>query len=192
MDSQPGCVVNYSDSVPSASLFFEDLEEELKKCPTSPILTASSCSTTAIRLTKERLQFAAESRLRSARLFKADDGLPFLTVSVDVVGEAFSTGLGYNKRLFDPASGSGGIAATWSIRMSGTYGPDRRRVHRFKAVGAPRPIPGGVPAGERISLHGKPAAADPVERWPSRSLPWVSPGVGLISTSISPTLASER
>lgn len=76
-----------------------------------------------LKLTKERLQFAAESRLRSARLFKADDGgLPFLTVSVEVVGGAFSTGLGYNKRLFDPASGSGGIAATWSIRMSGTYG----------------------------------------------------------------------
>ena len=47
-----------------------------------------------LKLTKERLQFAAESRLRSARLFKADDGgLPFLTVSVEVVGGAFSTGL---------------------------------------------------------------------------------------------------
>ena len=60
---------------------------------------------TELGLTKERLQFAAESRLRGARLFKADGGLPFLKVGVDVVGQAFDAGLGYNKALFDPVSG---------------------------------------------------------------------------------------
>ena len=77
-------------------------------------------------LTKERLQFAMESRLRSARLFKADTGTPFLQVGVDVFGRAFATNLAYNKTLFDSVSGAAGFAATWSIRQVGTHGGSTR------------------------------------------------------------------
>ena len=77
---------------------------------------------TDLKLTEERVQFAVESRLRSARLFKAEAGLPILQVAVDVVGQAFVIDFGYNKELFDPASGSFGYAPVWSNSTGGTYG----------------------------------------------------------------------
>ena len=86
------------------------------------VVLAPSESADAIKLTKERLQFATESRLRSAQLFKSDGGFPVLAVEVDVGDQAFLTSLGYNKTLFDPASGKGGFATVWRESMLGTHG----------------------------------------------------------------------
>ena len=78
-----------------------------------------------IGLTEERLRFAAESRLRAARLYTADRGTPYyLYVNVHVVGRGVSTSLEYNKMLFDPASGESGMATTWDIGQTGTHGQD--------------------------------------------------------------------
>ena len=46
-----------------------------------------------IGLTEKRLQFAAESRLRGARLYTSDDSQPYLHVNANVVGTAFHISL---------------------------------------------------------------------------------------------------
>ena len=75
-----------------------------------------------IGLTKARLQAAAESRLRSARLFDSDVTAPWLYVNVNVSGTAFSIRLEYKKLVLDPASGEPGFAATWNTGSTGTHG----------------------------------------------------------------------
>ena len=75
-----------------------------------------------VGLTGERLRFAAESRLRGARLYQGEPGAPYLYVRVNIVGPAFSVDLQYNKWLFDPASGLGGVAPTWRRGVTGTHG----------------------------------------------------------------------
>ena len=67
------------------------------------------------------MKFAVESRLRGARLFKADIGLPFLEVGVNVGPRAFFINLDYQKRLFDPVSGREGTASSWSDGVFGTH-----------------------------------------------------------------------
>ncbi len=79
-----------------------------------------------IGLWDEAIQAAVESRLRSARLYRSEFALvPYLYVSVNVVGPAFSIDLGFKKILFDGdfayASGS---ATTWSSSSTGTHGGD--------------------------------------------------------------------
>ena len=51
-----------------------------------------------IGLTKERVQFAVESRLRGARLFRSSQRAPLLLVSVDFAGEAFTTNISYYQK----------------------------------------------------------------------------------------------
>ena len=75
-----------------------------------------------IDLTEERVQFAVESRLRGARLFKSDPDVDYLFLSVNVVGAGFSVLLKYNKKLLDPASGIVGVSATWDNGKTGTHG----------------------------------------------------------------------
>ena len=75
-----------------------------------------------IGLTKERVQFAVESRLRGARLFRSSQRVPSLLVSVNFAGEAFTTNISYYKSLLDPASGSRGVATTWEEGSVGTHG----------------------------------------------------------------------
>ena len=87
---------------------FSDDEEDMKK----------------IGLTEERVKFAVESRLRGARLFKADIGLPLLKVGVNVNAVAFTITFGYNKKLFDYAAGIDGFAPTWDDGMFGAHGQD--------------------------------------------------------------------
>ena len=75
-----------------------------------------------IGLTKEGVQFAVESRLRGARLFKSDLGLPALEVSVNVRAASFAIALRYNKYLFDYAAGIDGLAQTWGAGTFGAHG----------------------------------------------------------------------
>ncbi len=76
-----------------------------------------------IGLTESSIRDAAESRLRSARLYsEASD--QYLYVNVTVVGHAFAVNLRYKKRVLDPLSGLGGFATTWNSGGTGTHGRD--------------------------------------------------------------------
>ena len=77
-----------------------------------------------IGLTRERIQTAAESRLRAARLYDAEaDHYLYVNVNtLGVVGRAFSIGVGYKKWLHDEALGIGGMAQTWHTGAAGTGG----------------------------------------------------------------------
>ena len=77
-----------------------------------------------IGLTDERLQFAAESRLRGARLYTSDRSRAYLYVNVTVAGKAFSTSLKYAKKMRDLATGN---AHPQEIRSTGPEGAGRTR-----------------------------------------------------------------
>ena len=73
-----------------------------------------------IGLTEEAIQAAAESRLRSARLYSAGAD-PYLYIQVNVVGGGFSVILKYKKLVSDPLSGEEMYAATWDTGSTGTH-----------------------------------------------------------------------
>ena len=72
-----------------------------------------------VGLTKERVQFAVESRLRGARLFRSYLSLPGLAVNLD---GAFTISMSYTKTLFDSVSGKNSFAPTWDRSILGTHG----------------------------------------------------------------------
>ena len=74
-----------------------------------------------IGLTKEAIQAAVESRLRSARLYDSRAS-HYLYVNVNVVGRAFSIRLEFNKQVRDILSGDTGRATTWNLGATGTHG----------------------------------------------------------------------
>ena len=77
-----------------------------------------------IGLTEDSIRAAAESRLRSARLYsEASD--QYLYVNVNVSGHAVNISLEYNKRVLDPLSGLGGFATTWNSGAISAYGRDQ-------------------------------------------------------------------
>ena len=123
----------FSDCHP-INLIIEELTDDAKK----------------IGLTKERVQNVAESRLRSARLYKEEDILHkedgiayveavleeakalvegaylnevYLYVTVHVVGHGVSISLEFKKRVDDQHEHSG-LAITWDARSAGTHGGD--------------------------------------------------------------------
>ena len=76
-----------------------------------------------IGLTKESIQNAVESRLRSARIFSPMRIVNnYLYVNVHVGGRAFAIMLQFNKRVFDTYTGTKGQATTWETGGSGTHG----------------------------------------------------------------------
>lgn len=75
-----------------------------------------------IGLTVRRITIAAESRLRSARLFSEERMRQYLYVNVNRVGNAHSIDLEFNKKVFDPRSKHSAYATTWSIGGTGTHG----------------------------------------------------------------------
>ena len=78
---------------------------------------------TKIGLAEESVQAAAESRLRSARLY-SEVSEQYLYVNVNVVGSAFRVGLQYNKQLLDPLSRLRRRTSTWETGATGTHGRD--------------------------------------------------------------------
>ena len=76
-----------------------------------------------IGLTRERIQTAAESRLRAARLYDAEAD-HYLYVNVIVYRFAFSIDIGYRKWLHDEALDIGGFSQTWHTGAAGTHGGD--------------------------------------------------------------------
>ena len=75
-----------------------------------------------IGLTKEAIRAAAESRLRSARLYHSIRSAPYLYINVNVVGRGFSISLEFKKDVYDLLSGNRGLATTWDRGGTGTHG----------------------------------------------------------------------
>ena len=75
-----------------------------------------------IGLTKESIQAATESRLRSARLYEPDNLIQYLYVNVNVFGSVFSARVEYHKYLHDPAMNRSGYGVTWDAGSTGTHG----------------------------------------------------------------------
>ena len=77
-----------------------------------------------IGLTRDRITNAVESRLRSARLYSKENRDQYLYINVHVVGNAFSIGVQFKKKVFDKRSGRSGYATTWEREGAGTHGQD--------------------------------------------------------------------
>ena len=75
-----------------------------------------------IGLTETDIIAAAESRLRSARIYTADKTGPYLYINVTVSRAAFSLRTSLNKRLFDPISGTHSLTETWNRTSTGIHG----------------------------------------------------------------------
>ena len=76
-----------------------------------------------IGLTEESIQAAAESRLRSARLYSTEAD-QYLYINVNVVDVAFSARLEFNKVVSDPLSGERLYATTWNSSSTGAHAGD--------------------------------------------------------------------
>ena len=108
----------------------------------------------AIGLTRDRLQAAAESRLRSARLHMGEEEFwsrqvyekdepetklpkatypPTLSVSAEVAGSAFLVLVELQKTLSDPATGEESKAGTWESGRLGTHGRDAGHIVQLVA-----------------------------------------------------------
>ena len=72
-----------------------------------------------IGLTKAEIRAAAESRLRSARLYNSE-ATNYLYINSNVVDPAFSTSLKYQKEVHDIASNQRFTTTTWSRSLTGT------------------------------------------------------------------------
>ena len=76
-----------------------------------------------IGLTKESIQSAAESRLRSARLYRSIvDAQSYLFIVVTVTSRAFSILLRFEKYVRDPFTDIVFLATTWDTGSIGTHG----------------------------------------------------------------------
>ena len=75
-----------------------------------------------IGLAKSSVQAAAESRLRSARLYRNSNTTPFLSVTIRVYRLAFSINVQYHKRVFDYQSGLSFGTVTWERDTLGSHG----------------------------------------------------------------------
>ena len=81
----------------------------------------------AVGLTRERIHLAAESRLRSARLYtdsaeKANRA--YLYININLVGRAHNIIVKYEKWVTDLATNSNGHATTWNTGSTGTHRQD--------------------------------------------------------------------
>lgn len=78
----------------------------------------------AVGLTRERIQLAAESRLRAARLYtesmeKANRA--YLYINIHVIGRAHHIAVRYKKWVTDLATNSNGPATMWNTHGTGTH-----------------------------------------------------------------------
>ena len=76
-----------------------------------------------IGVSKESIQTVAESRLRSARLYRTP-AVSALTINVGGISNAFSIHVAYHKLVFDQVSGHTFRAATWTNAGIGSHTSD--------------------------------------------------------------------
>ncbi len=85
----------------------------------------------AVGLTKERIQLAAESRLRAARLYTEsweEGNYAYLYININVVGPAYSISVQYKKQVTDRVNNSNGTATTWDTGITGTHGGNANHI----------------------------------------------------------------
>ena len=95
--------------------------------PMELVVEALAPDARAVGLTRERIQLAAESRLRAARLYtesmeKANRA--YLYIRIHVEGRAGTIFVQYSKWVIDLATKSDGPAITWNTGGTGTHGGD--------------------------------------------------------------------
>ena len=77
-----------------------------------------------IGLSKEAMKYAAESRLRAARIYRKDAD-PYLYINLNTAEpNVFNLSLSLNKRLYDSASRHHFHGITWSVGLVGRHGGD--------------------------------------------------------------------
>ncbi len=77
-----------------------------------------------VGLTRERIQLAAESRLRAARLYtesREKENYASLYINISVVGRAVDISVWYVRWVTDLANNSNGPAITWTTGGIGTH-----------------------------------------------------------------------
>ena len=74
-----------------------------------------------IGLTKESLQYTAESRLRVARLYDSEAS-HYLYINIFARNDVFSLELAFKKKVLDRFSGVNASAVTWVVHSLGSYG----------------------------------------------------------------------
>ena len=79
-------------------------------------------SAAGIGLTESDIIAAAESRLRSARIYTAEAGDSYLYVNVNVTKRAYSISIKFKKMVLDLFSGHNSFATTWDVGEVGTHG----------------------------------------------------------------------
>lgn len=92
--------------------------------PMNLVVEDLSSDAQAVGLTRERIQLAAESRLRAARLYtesREKANRAYLYISIHVLGRAHSITVNYNKWVTDLANNSNGLATTWVTGGTGTH-----------------------------------------------------------------------
>ena len=85
------------------------------------IVEGLSSHAAEIGLTEESNRAAAESRLRTARLFSPESE-QYLYINVKVFSAAFSLSMQYDKTVYDPLSDLRFPAPTWGRSSTGTHG----------------------------------------------------------------------
>ena len=74
-------------------------------------------------LNQKSIKNVVESRIRSARLYSTNaPSNTLLYVNINVAGRAFNAELSFNKPVYDPFTGTRGIATTWTTATTGTHG----------------------------------------------------------------------
>ena len=91
--------------------------------PMQLVVAGISKDAAKIDLTKESIQAAAESRLRSARLYSTEAD-QYLFINTNVYLGAFTVRVQYHKRLFDPLSGEQTAAVSWESAGIGQHAGD--------------------------------------------------------------------
>ncbi len=78
-----------------------------------------------IGLTRTAIINAAESRLRSARIYTDNPANPYsLYINVNVLRSAFNVYIALNKMLYDYRTRLDGLATTWDNGTTGIHGQD--------------------------------------------------------------------
>ncbi len=77
-----------------------------------------------IRLTKDAISAAVESRLRGARIYSDSSFKDYLYININVAGQAFSISAEFKKVVYDVQSETSLFATTWDKGLTGTHGKD--------------------------------------------------------------------
>ena len=85
----------------------------------------------AVGLTRERIQLAAESRLRAARLYtesREKANYAYLYINIHVVSPAYHIAVKYKKWVTDLVNNSNGSATTWATNGTGAHSGNADRI----------------------------------------------------------------